>query len=203
MPSGPIRPGVFIAGASSSSDRLLMLFWHAGATIAIARYSFRDDRMDLRMLLLGALLPDLVDTPIGLLFYGTFGAVRLFTHGLILAAVVMVAVVLATRRGRPRKMWMPLAIGLLFHVLFDAMWLDAETLWWPLLGTGFTAAGPETASAYLSELLSDWKVWAGEAAGLVYLAYLWSAARLSDPAKRGEFIRTGRVDAPIDGDVSC
>ena len=32
-----------------------MLFWHVGATIAIARYTFRDDRMDLRMLALGAL----------------------------------------------------------------------------------------------------------------------------------------------------
>ena len=180
-----------------------MLFWHTGATIAIARYSFRDDRMDLRMLLLGALLPDLVDTPIGLVFYGQLGGVRLATHGLILASIVMVAVVLATRRGRPRKMWMPLAIGLLFHILLDAMWLDPETLWWPLLGSGFTPAGPETASAYVSSVLSDWKVWSAEAAGFIYLAYLWSAARLSDTPNRREFYRTGRVDAPIDGEVSC
>ena len=33
------------------------------------------------MLLLGALLPDLIDTPIGLIFFETFGAVRLFTKG--------------------------------------------------------------------------------------------------------------------------
>ncbi len=180
-----------------------MLFWHAGATIAIARYSFRDDRMDLRMLLLGALLPDLIDTPVGLTFFGTFGGVRLFTHGLILASIVMVTVVLLTRRGRPRKMWMPLAIGLLFHILLDAMWLDPETLWWPLLGSGFTAAGPETASSYISSVLTDWKVWLAEATGLVYLAYLWSAARLSDATNRSELLRTGRIDAPIDGDVTC
>ncbi|MCP4305359.1 MAG: metal-dependent hydrolase [bacterium] len=179
-----------------------MLFWHAGATIAIARYSFRDDRMDLRMLLLGALLPDLIDTPIGLAFYDAFGGVRLFTHGLVLAAVVMVGVVLTTRRGRPRRMWMPLAIGLLFHILLDAMWLDPETLWWPLLGSGFTPAGPETAGSYVSSILTDWKVWVTEAAGFTYLAYLWSAARLRDPANRREFLRTGRVDTPIDGDVS-
>ena len=180
-----------------------MLFWHAGATIAIARYSFRDDRMDLRMLLLGALLPDLIDTPIGLLFYNSLGAVRLATHGLLLASAVMVAVVLTTRRGRPRKMWMPLAIGLLFHILFDAMWLDPETLWWPLLGTSFTEAGAASAGAYVRDVLTDWKVWAFELIGLVYLAYLWSAAHLSDPEQRRQLLATGRVDAPIDGDVSC
>ena len=180
-----------------------MLLWHAGATIAIARYSFRDDRMDLRMLLLGALLPDLIDTPIGLAFYSSLGSVRLATHGLVLASIVMIAVVLATRRGRPRKAWMPVAIGLLFHILLDAMWLDPETLWWPLLGNGFTPAGPETAGAYISSVLGDWKVWVAEAVGLIYLTYLWSVAKLSDAANRRDFLRTGRVDAPIDGDVSC
>ncbi len=180
-----------------------MLFWHAGATIAIARYSFRDDRMNLRMLLVGALLPDLIDTPVGLLFYESLGSVRLFTHGLALAAIVMVGVVLSTRRGRPRKTWMPLAIGLLFHILLDAMWLDPETLWWPLFGLEFSAAGPATVSALLRSVLTDWKVWAGEAVGLVYLVYLWVAAGLADGEKRAIFIRTGRVDVPIDGDVTC
>lgn len=180
-----------------------MLFWHVGATVAIARYSFRDDRMDLRFLVLGALLPDIIDTPIGLIGFEQFGSVRLFTHGLILAALVMVAVVLATRRGRPRKTWMPLAIGLLFHVLLDALWLDPETLWWPLLGWDFSPAGPATATAYLEDVLLDWKVWLAEVIGVIYLAYLWAAAGLSDPAKRRELRMTGRIDAPIDGDVTC
>lgn len=180
-----------------------MLFWHAGATIAGARYAFRDDRMDLRMLLMGALLPDLVDTPIGLVFYGRLHSVRLATHGLLLASIVMVAVVMSTRRGRPRKMWMPLAIGLLLHAVLDAMWLDPETLWWPLFGWGFSPAGPENLHSYLGSVLGDWKVWLGEAAGLVYLAYLWSAAQLSDPEKRATLWRTGRIDAPIDGGASC
>jgi len=180
-----------------------MLFWHAGATIAMARYTFRDDRMDLRMLLVGALLPDLVDTPIGLVFYSSLHTVRLLTHGLLLAAAVMAAVVLYTRRGRPRKMWMPLAIGLLFHLLLDAMWLDPGTLWWPLFGWGFSAAGPETASGYLSSVLGDWRVWLGDAAGLVYLGYLWSAAGLADAKRRTRLWRTGRIDVPIGGEATC
>jgi membrane-bound metal-dependent hydrolase YbcI (DUF457 family) len=180
-----------------------MLFWHAGATIAIARYIFRDDRMDLRMLLVGALLPDLIDTPVGLLFYGRLHSVRLFTHSLLLAAVVMVAVVRWTRRGRPRKMWMPLAIGLLLHLLLDAMWLDPETLWWPLLGSGFSPAGAANVSGYISSVLGDWKVWLGEVIGLVYLIYLWFAANLVDQEKRMTLWRTGRVDVPIEGEATC
>ena len=149
-----------------------MLFWHTGASIAIARYAFRDERMDLRMLVLGALLPDLIDTPIGLFFYDRLHGGRLFTHSLLLAVIVMVVVVATTRRGRPRKMWMPLAIGLLLHALLDAMWLDPETLWWPLLGWGFSPAGPATVTGYLGSVLGDWRVWLGEGAGLIYLAYL-------------------------------
>lgn len=178
-----------------------MLFWHAGASIAIARYTFRDDRMDLRMLVLGALLPDLIDTPIGLAFFDSLRSVRLITHGLILAAVVMVAVVISTRRGRPRKRWMPLAIGLLLHVLLDAMWLNPETLWWPLLGWDFSTPGATSASAYAQAVLTDWRVWMTEVAGFLYLAYLWSAAGMADGSTRRTFLRTGRVDVPIDGGV--
>jgi membrane-bound metal-dependent hydrolase YbcI (DUF457 family) len=180
-----------------------MIFWHVGATIAIARYTFRDDRMDLRMLALGALLPDLVDTPIGLAFFEQLQSVRLVTHGLVLAAAVLIGVVLSTRRGRPRKLWMPLAIGLLFHLLLDAMWLDPETLWWPFLGIEFTPADQATASAYVAAVLRDWRVWAGEAIGLLYLVNLWRAARLADPVARRHLFTTGRVDVPIDGEAGC
>lgn len=180
-----------------------MLFWHVGATTAIARYTFRDDRMDLRMLALGAVLPDLIDTPLGLLFFDQLQSVRLVTHGLVVASAVMVGVVLSTRRGRPRKLWMPLAIGLLFHLLLDAMWLDPETLWWPFLGTEFSPAEQSTAGAYVQAVLSDWRVWAGEVIGLLYLVYLWRAAKLTDPAARRRLMETGRVDVPIDGQAGC
>ncbi len=180
-----------------------MLFWHAGGTIALARYTFRDDRMDLRLLLVGALLPDLIDTPVGLIFFEQLGSVRLVTHGLILAAAAMVAVVLSTRRGRPRKHWMPLAIGLLFHVVLDAMWFDPETLWWPFFGWEFSPADAASAGEYIRSVLGDVRVWAMEIVGLVYLGYLWAAAGLSDPDRRRSFWETGRVDAPIEGDVSC
>jgi membrane-bound metal-dependent hydrolase YbcI (DUF457 family) len=175
-----------------------MLFWHTGGTIAITRYAFRDDRMDLRFLVLGALLPDLIDTPIGLAFYGSLGSVRLVAHSLLAAGSVMTIVVLRTRRGRPRKRWMPLAIGMLLHLFLDAMWSDPETLWWPFLGLELTSAGPATAGGYLTSILTDWRVWALEAAGLVYLAVLSRRAHLERPEARSRLLATGAVDVPIE-----
>lgn len=175
-----------------------MLFWHTGASVAIARYTFRDDRMDLRFLVLGALLPDLVDTPIGLAWFSSLQSVRLAFHSLLAASAVMITVLLATRRGRPRKRWMPLAIGLLLHLVLDAMWNDPETLWWPFLGWDFTPAGPATVGAYVSGVLTDWRMWGLEAAGLVYVLALGRRAHLGTSEGRHRLVTTGTVDAPIE-----
>jgi len=174
-----------------------VIFWHLGATTAIVRYTFRDERMDLRMLALGALLPDLVDTPAGALFYSSLGSVRLVAHTLLASAVAMVLVLLGTRRGRPRKRWMPLAVGMLVHLVLDGMWNDPATLWWPFLGWGFTPAGPATFGALAVEVLTDPVTWALEAAGLAYLLVLARRARLGDPGERAAFMSTGRVSVPI------
>lgn len=174
-----------------------MIFWHVGATIAFIRYAFRDDRMDLRFLALGALLPDLVDTPIGLVWFAEFGAVRLVAHTLLASGLVMTLVVLSTRRGRPRKRWMPLAIGMLMHLFFDAMWQDPETLWWPFLGWTISTADAATASDYLLGVVSDWRVWALEAVGALYLFALASRARLVEPAAWRRLVTTGTIDVPI------
>lgn len=174
-----------------------MIFWHLGASVALARYTFRDERMDLRFLMFGAILPDVVDTPLGLLGFATFGSIRLFLHTLAVAAAVMIVVVLGTRRGRPRKRWMPLAIGMLLHLALDAMWASPETLWWPFLGTSFTPSGAADAGDLVGGVLGDWRVWAGEGVGLLYLAVLARRAGLSSAGNRRSFLATGIVDAPI------
>lgn len=174
-----------------------MLFWHLGGTTALIRYAFRDERMDLRFLMLGAVLADLIDTPVGLLFWDSLRNVRLIGHSLLFAAVVMLIVLLSTRRGRPRKRWMPLAVGVLVHLVLDAMWRQPETLWWPFLGWEFTERTYATAGAYVRAILGDWRTWMFEATGLAYLAYLFARARLFDSDARKEFIETGRIDVPI------
>jgi inner membrane protein len=174
-----------------------VIFWHTGATVAFTRYTFRDPNMDLRYLVLGAILPDLIDTPIGFAFWPAFENVRLVAHSLLFAATVMVIVLLLTRRGRPRKRWMPLAIGILLHLVFDAMWRQPETLWWPFLGWHFTSRGFATVGDYVVWLVTDPTTWILEGVGLLYLVYLGYRSKLTNPEERALLLKTGRVQAPI------
>lgn len=174
-----------------------MLFWHAGGTIAITRYAFRDEHMDLRFLVLGAIVADLVDTPIGFAFFIELRSVRLVLHSLTASAVVMIVVLWRTRRGRPRKRWMPIAIGMLLHLFLDAMWAEPETLWWPFLGSDFSEVPAATVGAYVEGVLTDWRTWVTEFAGLVYLVVLVRRGRLAQPEQRRQFLTTGTIDVPI------
>ncbi len=174
-----------------------MLFWHLGATTAVTRYTFRDERMDLRLLLFGAVLPDLIDTPLGLVLFPAVESLRLVGHSLLFAATVMSLVLVATRRGRPRKKWMPLAVGVLVHLFLDAMWADPETLWWPVLGRGFSTSGAGGAASYVTGLLANPVTWVGEVVGLGYLVVMTRRAGLAQRANRVSFLRTGRLNVPI------
>ena len=174
-----------------------MLFWHAGATVAFTRYAFRDPDMDLRFLVLGAVLPDLIDTPIGFALWSSVQNVRLFAHSLLFVAIAMAVVMLLTRRGRPRKRWMPVAVGILFHLVFDAMWRQPETLWWPFQGWEFTSTGFATVSQYLGWLFTNPVMWLGEAAGLAYLVFLAYRSNLRELQARRVLLKTGRGQAPI------
>lgn len=109
----------------------------------------------------------------------------------------MILVLVLARRGRPRKRWMPLAVGVLMGLVLDAMWRQPETLWWPFLGWTFADSGFASAGAYLSWLATDWRTWTLEALGLAYLVFLAHRARLREPERRSELITTGRIQVPI------
>lgn len=156
--------------------------------------------MDLRFLALGAIVADLIDLPIGIAMWGTFGSVRLAAHSLVFSAALMVGVLIATRRGSTRKRWMLFAVGALVHLALDAMWSDPETLWWPFLGWEFTPSGFTTYGAYVSDLFTDPRLWFGEIAGAGYLILLWRRSGLSDPNARRTLVATGTVSAPIGRD---
>jgi hypothetical protein len=66
-----------------------------------------------------------------------------------------------------------------------------------LLGTGFSPAGAASAGAYVVDVLGDWRVWALEAIGVVYLVVLGRRAGLGATAARRRLVTTGTVAAPI------
>lgn len=171
-----------------------MLFWHLGGTIWLFRYVFRDPKVDLRFLALGALLPDLIDKPIGtILFADSIGTGRWVGHTLLFSTVIMGVVLLLTRRGRRRRAWMALAIGCMLHLILDGMWTTPEVLAWPFLGLEFPPGPDSYWSGLLGRLFdSPWTI-AGEVVGLGYLVWLWYFAELRDPRRRRELWTTGRI----------
>jgi hypothetical protein len=103
-----------------------VLLWFAGMSVAVAWVVFRDPAFDHRVLIAGALLPDVVDAP--------FGGARV-AHTVLFSAALLLAVMLATRgRRQTRRRWLALPIGTFVHLLADGAWTRAETFWWPFLG---------------------------------------------------------------------
>lgn len=174
-----------------------MLFWHVGGSILLFRYLFRDPGVDLRFLALGAVLSDLIDKPIGRIIWADqFQTGRIYGHTLVFFVLVLTAVMLFTSRGTtPRQRGVALAVGVMFHLLLDGMWVTPETLFWPLFGWEFPTSVEDYWSGLLGRLFDDPLVLAQEAAGLVYLVYLYRSSGLSDPARRATLVSTGRLPA--------
>lgn len=171
-----------------------MLLWHLGATLWLFRWIFKDPKVDVRFLLAGAVLPDLVDVTVGTVVLADSHAIgELWLHTLVTPTVYMIGVLLLTRRGRRRRAFMALGVGWLFHILLDGMWTDPEVFFWPFFGwelpTGETPFWP---LAWERALADPWR-WLLEAVGMAYLVLLWFATGVNRKERREEFFRSGRL----------
>ena len=173
-----------------------MIFWHLGATVLIVRYVFRDPEMDLRWVLVGSLLPDVIDKPIGsVFFHNTFGTHRLFAHSIVFPMVGLAVVLVATRRGsRMRLGLLGVIIGVFVHLLLDAAWATPEAFWWPFFGWEFPKVFDSDLFSLLGRMVSEPLVWAGEVVGATYLVFLWRRYL----AAKGQLRRFAKLDGRID-----
>ena len=161
-----------------------MVFWPAGVALGLVWLVFRDPAFDYRMVVVGALLPDVIDAP--------FGGARL-AHTLLAAVVALTVVMLATRgRRHVRRSLLALPIGMFAHLVADGMWARTETFWWPFFGRSLTDRLPALdhglAVLVLEELL-----------GAIVVAWCWRRFRLGDPSVRRAFLRTGPLPRDILG----
>jgi membrane-bound metal-dependent hydrolase YbcI (DUF457 family) len=190
----------------------MLLFGHAGITLGAAAllagaanknhasqvkklspFIWLGKHVDIRLLLVGSLLPDIIDKPVGQFFFQeTFSNGRIFSHTLLFLILVTVAGYFVYRYRR--KLWLlVLAFGIFMHLLLDRMWLAPRTLFWPFLGLAFDRVDLENwLSDILRALLSRPGVYIPEAIGLLVLLYFGLV--LIRHRKVGAFIRYGRVD---------
>lgn len=119
----------------------MLLFGHLGLTIGIVYLLARimGVRFSQRMLAItavGALLPDIIDKPIGqILFYDYFSNNRIFAHTLIFISVLGIMAIYLYSRGYRWAPILPAASAV--HLLLDGMWNNPTTLFWPAYGLGF------------------------------------------------------------------
>ena len=159
-----------------------MLLWFVATSVLTVRWVFRDPSFDYRLLVVGALSPDVVDV--------WFGGARVL-HTLVLSVAVMTLIMVVTKRGSlARRRVLPLAIGLFLHLVFDGAFANTAVFWWPFTGSGFAGAElPAVERGWLNVLL--------ELAGAAGIAFIVRRCGLNRPERRQAFLTSGRL---VEGD---
>jgi inner membrane protein len=170
-----------------------MLFWHLGIGAVLVYATLGRRRIDYRFILLGAVLPDVIDLPLSFVF-GWEG--RRGPAHTLLAVVIVTAIIVIIFRDTRRLSLFGIGVGWLTHLVGDGMWLVPRTFLWPAFGTRFGATPPEPYSADLFvHPLSHLSTWGGELVGVAILLWFWIAFRLGEEDRLHLFARDGLLRA--------
>ena len=120
----------------------MIFFGHLGLTLAVTRaadktiinrkHTDRTLDIDYRLVLLGSLLPDIIDKCILFFLAGErFKSGRLFAHSLLFS-ILLFALGIAIRYAY-KKSWGIILAGCVFmHQIFDMMWKQLNIFLWPV-----------------------------------------------------------------------
>jgi hypothetical protein len=167
-----------------------VLFWHLGLAAVIVYVTLGRRRIDYRMILVGAIAPDVVDGLLGLVAFEG-GAGRWVAHSILAPVVLTIAIILGFKGARRQSLF-GLGVGWLLHLVGDAMWNAPLTFLWPAFGAKFSEVPREPYSwDLLVHPLSHLSTWSGELVGLAILAWFWVAFRLGERDRRRLFLADG------------
>ena len=151
------------------------------------------DHVDIRLLLIGSLLPDIIDKPVGRFFFAeTFNNGRIFCHTLLFLTVLILGVLYLY--WRHSKTWLlALSFGTFTHLILDLMWLEPQTLLWPIYGLQFEKKGclESWLRGIIYAFLDNPIIGIPEMAGAVIV--IWFVWLLVHRGKLYAFIRNGQV----------
>jgi len=147
--------------------------------VLLVYFVFQSTGIDYRLVVVGSLLPLVVDLPFLGLAYG---------HTL-LASVVLLLVVMVLTIGRPRllrRRLLCLPIGAFCGLVLSAAWTNTDVFWWPFTGASLPQGSllPAPGIVVLEEL-----------AGLAACAWIVYRFGLNDRSRRDDFLRSGRLRA--------
>ncbi len=106
----------------------------AGLILGLVAWRLSGDRRAVAVGAFGAVLPDLIDKPLGHIFLKeTVDYGRIYFHGLaILTILLLLGIVLWYYRGT--ILGIVLAAGVFSHQIMDGMWQSPVAWYWPFLG---------------------------------------------------------------------
>jgi glycerol uptake facilitator-like aquaporin len=162
-----------------------VILWFAGLAVLMVWQVFRDTAIDYRLVIVGAMLPDVID--------GIAGGRAQVLHSVVTSALLLVIVMLATRHRRAaRRRLLAIPIGTFLHLVLDGMWAKTAVFWWPLFGAGRSVRLPTAsrgpAAIVVQELLGAAALW-----------WCWRRFQLGEPERRAAFLRTGRFGRDLAG----
>lgn len=182
----------------------MIFFGHLGPTTALVnlldnkllkkKNNSQNIHIDYRMVMVGSVLPDLIDKPIGaFIFRGVFHNSRIFCHTLLFSVVLMlIGVFSANKTKNSTNNFMILGFCSLIHQLLDSMWLFPGIFYWPLFGIRFPER-PEGnwAAEGITRLLTDPAYFIPEIAGFIIMLYFF--IRLIKKGKIKNFLSDGQL----------
>lgn len=120
----------------------MFLFGHIGVTLGIF-FGLAILVPQLRIIIdpaflaIGAILPDLIDKPLGrVIFAHTIANGRIIGHTLLFSFLIFL-IGLYLYDKRREIIVLTLATGSFFHLMEDQMWNTPKTLFWPIFGLRF------------------------------------------------------------------
>ena len=109
-----------------------MFFWFIGTALASSWIVFGDPKFSYRILVIGALAPDLVE-----IWFGKAGPM----HSVVASVALLVVAMASTIGRRPqRKFLLAGVIGMFMHLVFDGAFLNTRMFLWPLSGMHLSGA---------------------------------------------------------------
>lgn len=151
------------------------------------------NHFDYRVLLIGSLLPDLIDKPIGeIFFYKIFQSGRMLGHSLFFNLFIAALGIFILKRWR-RTWLLVLSFGSIMHLALDAIWFNTKVFLWPLYGWSFAKTSSTDFFGWLPRMLhrliTEPSDYIPEIIGLGIL--VWFTITLFKEKKVYAFIRNG------------
>lgn len=173
----------------------MIFFGHLGLTTGAVKIGEKIGKytdIDYRFVLIGAILPDLIDKPVGaVLFRSTFHNSRIFGHTVLFSTIIILLGIYQFKRNKNNSILF-LGIGSAIHLILDSMWIYPHTLFWPYFGLRFpTRPEGQWVRSDLVRLVSDPKYYLSEFTGFIIIAHYF--IRLIKNKNLKVFLKDGRL----------